>query len=156
MLITFFMNGTILAFFHSKGNLPVRKQVLKIMFRGLQIESPHIFNIWILISSWALFGSRLLIIRRMSSFAKWQVDNVLSVRNGNSEGKTLPFEIGEHWSAKKEFKISLFPWKSTIYIYHDEIEEECRKVSFHLTVFARVTSSAYCQYLDHPDFEQFF
>ena len=30
----------------------MRKQVLKIMLKGLQIESPHIFNIQILISSW--------------------------------------------------------------------------------------------------------
>ena len=118
MLITFFMNCNNISFFPFQGNLPVRKQVSKVMFRGLQIESPHIFNIRILISSWpwALFGSRLLIIRRMSSFAKWQVDNVLSVRNGNSEGKTLPFEIGEHWSAKNELKISLFSWKSAIYL----------------------------------------
>ena len=59
----------------------------------------------------------------MSSFAKRQVDNVPSVPNGNSEDKALPFEIGEHWSAKKELKISLF-LKSQQYIYHHEIEEE--------------------------------
>ena len=116
MPITFLWIGTILVFFHSKENLPVCKQVSKIMLRGLQIESSHIFNIPLLISSWALFGSRLLVIWRMSSFAKWQVDNVLSVRNGNSEGKTLPFEIEEHWSAKKELKISLFSWRSIIYL----------------------------------------
>ena len=136
MPITFLWIGTILAFFHSKENLPVCKQVSKIMFRGLQIESSHIFNIPLLISSWpwALFGSRLLVIWRMTSFAKWQVDNVLSVRNGNSEGKTLPFEIEEHWSFLEDQQ----------YIYHHEIEEEYREFSFRLTVFSKVTSSTYC------------
>ena len=36
-----------------------------------------------------------LIIQRMSSFVKWQEYDVLSVRNGSLEGKTLPFEIRE-------------------------------------------------------------
>ena len=115
-LITFFMSWNIISFFHSQGKLPVRKQILKIMFRGQQIESLNIFSIRMLISSWAwaLFGSRLLINRRMPSFAKWQKDVVLSVRKSNSEGKTLLFGIWEHWLAKKELKISLFSWKSTI------------------------------------------
>ena len=30
------------------------------------------------------------------------------IRNDNSEGKTLGFENGEHWSAKTEMKISTF------------------------------------------------
>ena len=100
-------------------NIFTRTQTsLKIMFRDLQTESPHIFNIQILISSgpWALFGSRLLIIRRVSSFVKLEEGNLLSVHNGNSEGRTFLFEIGEHWSAKKELKILLFLWKSTIYL----------------------------------------
>ena len=107
-----------MAFFHSKENLPVRKQVLKIMLSDLQIESPHMFNIRILILSWpwALFGSMSLIIQRMSSFVTWKEYDVLSVRNGSLEGKTLPFEIREQWPAKKGSKISLFSWKSTIYL----------------------------------------
>ena len=68
---------------------------------------------------------------------------MLSVRNGNSEGKTFPFEIREHWSAKKDLKVPLF-LKSQQYIYHHEVEEECREFSFCLTVFSRVTSSTYC------------
>ena len=44
----------------------------------------------------------------MSCFLKWLEDSVLSVRNGNSEGKALPFEIGEHWSAKKNWKSHFF------------------------------------------------
>ena len=117
-LSPFLWIGTILAFFHSKGNLPVHKEVLKIMFRSLQTESPHIFDIRILISSWpwASLWPSLLIIWRMPSFAKWQVDNVLSVRNGNSEGKILPFEIGGHLLAKKDLKIPLFASKATIYL----------------------------------------
>ena len=37
----------------------------------------------------------------MSCFLKWLEDSVLSVRNGNSEGKALPFEIGEIGQQKK-------------------------------------------------------
>ena len=33
---------------------------------------------------------------------------MLSAHNSNSEGKTLEFEVGQHRSAKKELKISLF------------------------------------------------
>ena len=33
---------------------------------------------------------------------------MLSVRNDNSEEKTLAFENGEHYSAKTEMKISFF------------------------------------------------
>ena len=130
-----------MSFFHSKENLPIHKQVLKMTFKGLEIESPHIFNIQILISSWpwALFGSKLLIIWRMSSFVKWQEDNMLSVRNRNSEGKMLPFEIGKHWSAKNWKSHSFL--ESEQYIYHHEIEEKCREFSFGLTMFSRVTSS---------------
>ena len=132
MLITFFYElEQYWLFFNSKGNLPARKQVLKIMLRGLQIESPHIFNIRIPILSWswALFRSKLLIIWRMSSFVKWQEDNVLPVHNGNLEGKTLPFEIGEHCSAKISFFL-----ESLQYTYNREIEEECREFSFRLTM----------------------
>ena len=49
-----------------------------------------------------------LIIQRMSSFVKWQEYDMLSVRNGSLEGKTLPFEIREQWPATKGLKISLF------------------------------------------------
>ena len=79
----------------------------------------------------------------MSSFAKRQVDNVLCVRSDNSEGKALPFEIGEHWSTKKELKMSLF-CESQQYIYHHEIEKEYKEFSFRLAIFSRVTNSTYC------------
>ena len=39
---------------------------------------------------------------------------------------------------------SLFFPKSQQYIYHHEVEEECRRFSFILTKFSRVTSSTYC------------
>ena len=97
-----------------------------------------------------------MIIRGTLSFAlvKWQEDNVLSVRNDSSEGKTLSFEIGEHWSAKKESKASL-SYESQQYIYHHGIEEECRELPFRVTVFPRVTSNTYCKFSYHPVFEQF-
>ena len=66
-----------------------------------------------------------------------------SVRNGNSEGKTLPFEIGQHFSPKKKKKNEnlTFLNENQQYVYHHEIEEECREFYFCLTVFSRVTSS---------------
>ena len=106
------------------------------MLRGLQIESPHIFNIGrilILSWTWALLGSRLLIIQRMSSFVKRQEDNVLSVHNVSSEGDTLPLEIGERWSTKKNWKSHFF-LESQQYIHHHEIQEECREFSYHWPV----------------------
>ena len=117
--IPFLWIGTILAFFHSKGNLPLHKHILKINLKGLQIESPHIFNIRILTLSYPLilFGSSLLVVWRMPSFVKEQEDSVLPVRNGYSEGEILPFKIGKNGSVKRELKISLFFLKvSNIFI----------------------------------------
>ena len=55
MKIRYFLLFTIiyptLPFFHSEGNLPVFRKVLKIMFRGLQIALPHNFNKRMLIIS---------------------------------------------------------------------------------------------------------
>ena len=59
-------------------------------------------KIWILILSWpwALFGSRLLIFTRKSIFVIWQ--DVLSICNGNLEGKALSFEI---WDVAQQKRI---------------------------------------------------
>ena len=72
MLVTFLWIGTTFAFFNLLGNLPLSKQDWKINFKGLQIKSSQIFTILILITSWpwALFGSRFLIIFRISLFEK--------------------------------------------------------------------------------------
>ena len=51
--------GTRLAFFHSSGNMPSFSQFLKMIFSGFHMETPHSFNISMLIISypWALFES---------------------------------------------------------------------------------------------------
>ena len=72
------------------------------MLSSLQIETPHILKKWILILSWpwALFGSRLLIFTRKSIFVIWQ--DVLSICNGNLEGKALFFlENQQHLSSRR-------------------------------------------------------
>ena len=72
------------------------------MLSSLQIETPHILKRWILVLSWpwALFGSRLLIFTRKSIFVIWQ--DVLSICNGNLEGKALSFEI---WDVAQQKRI---------------------------------------------------
>ena len=117
------------------------------MFRGLQIESPHIFNIRILISSWqwTLFGSKLLIIRRMSSFVKWQEDNVLSAAKVIQKVRRFHLKLKGIGQRKRNWKCDIF-LENQQYIYPHEIEEE-----FSICL----TSSTYCYYLDHPVFEQF-
>ena len=56
--------GSIFALFQSFGNILSLKQFLKMVANGLYIESPHSFNIRILILTcpWALLGSSFLII----------------------------------------------------------------------------------------------
>ena len=95
----------------------VFRHLLKIIFRLLQIASPHSFNIRRLIISllWALFECWLLIIWKMSDLEKSQKVKVCSVSNFNSDGNVLLFGMREHWLAKKELKISLFSWKSVTY-----------------------------------------
>ena len=52
---------TVFSFFHSEGNRPVKRACLKIVSNDMQIESPQIFGMWILMLScpWALFEVRL-------------------------------------------------------------------------------------------------
>ena len=110
---------TILAFFHSKGNLPVRKQSLKIMFRGLQTESPHIFN-----NEYYFYHNHELYL----GLGYWLFEVCPHMQSdkkimhyhsaiGNSEGNKLPFEIGEHWSAKKRIEnLTFFLKANNIFI----------------------------------------
>lgn len=48
---------------------------------------------------------------------------MLSVRNDNSVSKSLPLEIREQWSPKKELQNS-FSFESQQYIYYNEIVED--------------------------------
>ena len=77
--------------FHSWGNLPSFRQSLTIFERGLQIEFPNSFIIWILSMSCpcALSGSKWLIILVMSQLKKFIESSCLFVSWGRSVGKTL-------------------------------------------------------------------
>ena len=78
-LSLFLWNGT--TFARKVGNFPLSKEDWKINFRGLQIKVSHILIIWLLIIScpWDLFGSRFLIIFRISSVEKFIVARDLCV-----------------------------------------------------------------------------
>ena len=116
------MNWNNIDFLQFKGSFPVDNHVLKIMLRGLQIESPHIKDTntnFIMAVSFIIVVIyiryiyivviyTLFIIRRMTSSVKCQEEHVLSACKGNSEDKALPFEIEEDWSARKELKIPRF------------------------------------------------
>ena len=106
--------ATTFAFFHSLGVFPLSKQDWKINFRGLQIEVSHILIIRILIIScpWALFGSRFLIIFRISSVEKSIVDRDSCVFLVRVTGSSLLLLTIEHWLAKKLLKILAFSLKS--------------------------------------------
>ena len=108
-----------LAFFHSWGNLPLFKQSLKIIERGLQIEFPHSFIIRILSISWpcALFGSKWLIILAMSLLEKFIESKHLFVSWGKSVGKTLFLLEREHWFTKKWLNNSVFSLKSVMNLF---------------------------------------
>ena len=115
-MFPFLCTGTTLAFFHSWGNLPLFKQSLKIIERGLQIEFPHSFIIRILSISWpcALFGSKWLIILAMSLLEKCIESRHLFVSWGRSVGKTLLLLKRGHWFTKKGLNNLAFSLKSVM------------------------------------------
>ena len=82
--------------------------------KGLLNESPHSFNIRMLILSWtwALCGLRFWIIFNMSLFTNFTSDKCLLVRKWSRGGSFLLFLIKEHCFAKKELKSSAFSLKS--------------------------------------------
>ena len=108
-LSPFLWSGITFGFFHLLGIFPLSKWHSKISFKGLLIESSQIFTIVIVIISWpqALFGSRLLIILRISLFEKSIVVSdscnfffFLKEREIVA-GSWILFLSIEHWSAKK-------------------------------------------------------
>ena len=114
-MFPFLCTGT-LAFFHLWGNLPLFKQSLKIIERGLQIEFPHSFIIRILSISWpcALFGSKWVIILAMSLLEKCIESRHLFVSWGRSVGKTLLLLKRGHWFTKKGLNNLAFSSKSVM------------------------------------------
>ena len=116
-LVIFFWIETKLLFFNPKGNLPLFRHVLKIMFRALQIASPYNFNIRILFMSWpGAFESWLLIIWIISVSEEWQEFKVFSVINFTSDGNILLFAMRAHLLAKKELKVSIISLKFLTYL----------------------------------------
>ena len=118
-MFPFLCTGTTLAFFHSWGNLPLFKQSLKIIERGLQIEFRHSFIIRILSISWlcALFGSKWLIVLAMSLLENCIESRRLFVSWGRLVGKTLLLLKREHWFTKKWLNNSAFSLKSVTNLF---------------------------------------
>ena len=118
MFIIFFLwIGTILPFLHSEGNEPLVMAWLNIIFKGLQMVSPHIFNMWILILScpWALLWSRLWIIFPISFAENVAEDNCLLVRKLRRLVESLLWLAKKkHCLEKKELKTLVFHLKSAL------------------------------------------
>ena len=78
--------------------------------KSLYIESPHIFNMRMLILSWpwALFELRFWIIFNMSAFRNFTTDKRLSIRKWRGGRSLLSLLIKEYCFAKKELKILAF------------------------------------------------
>ena len=114
-LSPFLWSGITFGFFHLLGIFPLSKWHSKISFKGLLIESSQIFTIAMLILSWpwALFGSRLLIIFRISLFEKSIVVSdscnffffffFFEREREIVAGSSILFLSIEHWSSKKLF-----------------------------------------------------
>ena len=111
-LSPFLWSGITFGFFHLLGIFPLSKWHSKISFKGLLIESSQIFTIAMLILSWpwALFGSRLLIIFRISLFEKSIVVSdscnfffffFFEREREIVAGSSILFLSIEHWSSKK-------------------------------------------------------
>ena len=119
LLVVFLWIGTTMGFFQFWEKIPCSKQALKISPKGLLIESPQIFKMRMLIMlwSWALLGSKLLIILIIPLTENVMFDKDLSVKSSKSVGSTLLFRTNEHWSEKKEFNNSAFSLKSIINLF---------------------------------------
>ena len=114
MFIIFLVNRYYITFLPVRWKYSFARQSLNMSSKGLHSESPHSFNIRMLILSWpwALFGFRLRIIFDMSLFTSFSIDKRWSVRKWSREGSLLSFLIKEHCFAKKELKSSAFCLKS--------------------------------------------
>ena len=115
----FLWTGTTLAFFHSSRKIPLYKHDLKIIPRGLHIDGPHIFNIWILILSWpcAFSESKFWIILRISSLEKVTLHKNLSILSKSPDDRLLPLLITVHYLAKNELNNSAFFLKSVANLF---------------------------------------
>ena len=100
--------GTIFPFFYSEGKASVRRACLKTTSNG--IESPHIFNMQILLLScqWALFEWRFWTIFQIALAQNVAVDKRLSVIKLTPAGRELLLGIGKHCLEKKKLKSSFF------------------------------------------------
>ena len=121
MLITFFMDWNRICFFPFIRNWPFSMQDLKIISKGIEMDSLQILSIRILIIwwPWALLGSRSRIILAISLLLN-DIDEInLSVLFKNVEGILLELFIKEHCSAKRVFslKFSIFSLKSVTYLF---------------------------------------
>ena len=86
------------------------------MHSGLEISCGHNFNIRTDIpsDSWALFGSRFLIISAICDGKHLKVENLKSVKKSMFSGKELSVFNNVHCSEKKLLNKSAFSPKSVI------------------------------------------
>ena len=107
--LLFYVQELHLLFFHSKGNFPLSRHDLGINSSGLQRQAPQSFTIRILIIwPWALFGSRFLIVFKISSLVKRIVDSDPWVFFVKFVGRLLQEFNKEHSFAEKVLNISFF------------------------------------------------
>ena len=109
------MNSYNITFLSIIWKAPSFKAASKIIFKGNENDSPHIFIVFIEILShpWDLLGSSNLIIARMSfsvilnEFRRAFFCELMS-------GNTLDLDAGVHWEAKNELNRLAFSLKSYI------------------------------------------
>ena len=100
-------------FFHFKGNTPVRRDCLKIISNGAQIELPNIFSmrIFMLSCPGALLDLKWWLYFPLSLPENVTVGRRFSLIYLISEGSELWLETREHCLEKKKMKSSAFPLK---------------------------------------------
>ena len=112
-LSPFLWVGTMFAFFHWSGNIPVRGQFSNRSFNGFKIDLWNNFNILIEISSyrWALLASEDFGIFKMpDSFMLTERNNDVVIED-LFIGNLLRLFIKEHWFAKTSLKWFAFSLK---------------------------------------------
>ena len=119
LFIHFFMDWNHICFFPLSRNCPFLMQDMKIISKGLEIDSPQILSKWILTISWlwALLGSRYRIILTISLLLNDIDQKTFFVFFKNFDGSLLDLFTKEHCSAKKELNTSAFSVKSVTYLF---------------------------------------
>ena len=112
----FFVFVRYISFIYSDKKIFWTRWDLKISFRGLQIDSPHVSSLQMLVASClcTLFEPSSMIIFLISSDEKWTL-KVLAVSKGECKGNVLPLTSSENTVLPNKYKkILLSSLKTTI------------------------------------------